>query len=280
VSTTSHWFLLFGLSALLGGLVGSFLNVVSHRLPAGLSIVHPPSSCPHCKHPIRPWHNVPVVGWLTLRGQCRDCSEPISVRYPIVEFATASLFALLFFHIVGGPSGIAEPSALLVFLVYSFYFSALLAIGLIDADHFIVPDVISLPLVPLGITAVALLETAGLSRLSGVTLPSAVLGALAGGGVMVALAAFGRLLFGREALGMGDVKLVAAIGAWQGAHPALLLTVFLGSLLGSVVGISSMLIRGRQRYAKLPFGPYLCAGALVAWLWGDALLARIASGLL
>lgn len=278
--TTPHWFVLFGLATCLGGLVGSFLNVVAHRLPAGLSIVHPPSACPHCKHPIRPWHNVPVLGWLALRGRCPDCSEPISARYPLVELATATLFAVLFVHLVGGPSRVAEPSALVVFLVYSLYFSALLAIGLVDADHFIVPDVISLPLVPLGITAAALLDKAGLAPLSGTTLPSSVLGAVAGAGVMVALAAFGRLLFGREALGMGDVKLVAAIGAWQGAHPALLLTVFLGSLLGSIVGIASMILRGRERYAKLPFGPYLCGGALVAWLWGDAILAQVAGRVL
>jgi len=275
-----HWFLLLGLSVSLGAMVGSFLNVVVHRLPAGLSIVHPPSACPHCKRPIRPWHNVPVVSWIVLRGRCRDCSEPISARYPLVELATAALFGLLFVHVAGGPSQVTAPESLLVFLVYSAYFSALLAIGLVDADHFIVPDVISLPLVPLGITAAALLETSGLAPLAGVTLPGAVLGAVAGAGVMVALAAFGRLLFGREALGMGDVKLVAAIGAWQGAHPALLLTVFLGSLLGSVVGIGSMVVRGRERYAKLPFGPYLCAGALVAWLWGDIILAQVATRVL
>jgi len=268
---TDAWWAALGVAALVGGLVGSFLNVVAWRLPNGRSVVHPPSACPHCGRPIRPWHNVPVLGWAMLRGKCADCASPIAVRYPLVEAACAGLWALLFVVMVPTAETLLEPGALPAFGAFALYFSALLAISLIDADHFIVPDVISLPLIPLGITAVALLSPLT-TRVP--DLPEVVLGAALGGGVMWGIAAGGRLAFGREAMGMGDVKLVAAIGAWQGAWPTLLLTIFGASLLGSVVGLGSMALRGRDRPAKIPFGPWLCAGALIAWVAGDWITAR------
>ena len=268
---TDAWWAALGVAALVGGLVGSFLNVVAWRLPNGRSVVHPPSACPHCGRPIRPWHNVPVLGWAMLRGKCADCASPIAVRYPLVEAACAGLWALLFVVMVPTAETLLEPGALPAFGAFALYFSALLAISLIDADHFIVPDVISLPLIPLGITAVALLSPLT-TRVP--DLPEVVLGAALGGGVMWGIAAGGRLAFGREAMGMGDVKLVAAIGAWQGAWPTLLLTIFGASLLGSIVGLGSMALRGRDRPAKIPFGPWLCAGALIAWVAGDWITAR------
>ncbi len=272
-SSGDPWLTFLIASALLGAVVGSFLNVVSFRLPLGRSVVRPASACPACKKPVRAWHNIPVLSWLLLRGRCYDCGARFSVRYPLVEAACAGLWVLLYLHHVPTPETLlVGPQPLLPVLLYGGYFSALLAISLIDADHFIVPDVISLPLIPLGITAVALLDSCGLSS---VTTPQAVLGALLGAVSMLSLAAIGRLLMGREALGMGDVKLVAAIGAWQGAHPTLLLCVFIASLIGSVVGISYMAIYGRQRHLKLPFGPYLCIGALSAWLLGEDIINTV-----
>ncbi len=265
------WAAALVISVVVGGLVGSFLNVVAWRLPNGRSVVHPPSACPHCGRQIRPWHNVPVLGWLLLRGRCADCKSPISSRYPLVEAACAGLWGLLFLAMIPSPEALQSAASIPAFGAFAAYFSALLAISLIDADHFIVPDVISLPLIPLGIAAVALLHTAGAQVPS---LPNAVLGAAVGGGVMWAIAWGGRLAFGREAMGMGDVKLVAAIGAWQGAWPTLLLTIFGASLLGSVVGLGSIALRGRDRPAKIPFGPWLCAGALIAWVAGDWIMAR------
>ncbi len=267
------WLTFLVASVLLGAVTGSFLNVVSFRLPLGRSVVRPASACPTCKSPVRPWHNIPVLSWLLLRGRCYDCGAHFSGRYPLVEAACAGLWMLLYLHHVPNPEALLiGPQPLLPVVLYGGYFSALLAISLIDADHFIVPDVISLPLIPLGITAVALLDSFGLSS---VTAPQAVLGALLGAVSMLSLAATGRLLMGREALGMGDVKLVAAIGAWQGAHPTLLLCVFIASLIGSVVGISYMAIHGRQRHLKLPFGPYLCVGALSAWLLGEDIINAV-----
>ncbi len=269
---TANWRVLLVFGVLVGGAIGSFLNVVAWRLPRGESVTHPPSACPHCGHRIRPWHNLPVLGWLMLRGRCHDCGEPISPRYPAVEALCAGLWVLLFVDLIPDPSHLTQPRDLLPFFAYGLYFSALLAISLVDLDHFIVPDSISLPLVPLGIGAVALLDHWGVGR---VDFPSSVFGAIVGGGSMLALALVGRLAYGREALGMGDVKLMAAIGAWQGLHPALLLTVFGGSLLGSVVGIGNIAVHGRDRQAKLPFGPFLCGAALVAWIWGDVLWGLI-----
>jgi leader peptidase (prepilin peptidase) / N-methyltransferase len=268
----ANWRVLLCVGALTGGAIGSFLNVVAYRLPRGKPVTHPPSACPHCGHGIRPWHNIPVFGWLMLRGRCHDCGEPIAPRYPAVEALCAAMWALLFWDLMPSPSALTEPEQLAPFFAYGLYFSALLAISLVDLDHFIVPDSISLPLVPLGVGTVALLDHYGLSRVS---FPDSVLGAVVGGGSMLALALVGRLIYGREALGMGDVKLMAAIGAWQGLHPALLLTVFGGSLLGSVVGIGSIAARGRDRQAKLPFGPFLCGAALIAWVWGDVIMGII-----
>jgi len=268
---TYHRFLLL-IAVALGGLVGSFLNVVAHRLPAGRSVVHPPSACPRCEARIRPWHNVPVLGWVFLGGKCRDCALPISPRYPAVELANAVLWGVLFVVMVPEPSVLLEPARIAGFVLYGAYFSALLAACLIDADHFILPDVIVLPLIPLGWLAVAWLDGVGASSLP---FPSAVLGAVGGTLALLAIAFAGRLAFGREAMGMGDVKLVAAIGAWQGLHPTLLLTIFGASLLGSVVGIGAMVVRGRDRPAKLPFGPYLAGAALVSWLAGERILAAI-----
>ena len=267
----SGWAFALAVAVLIGGLVGSFLNVVAYRLPEGRSVVAPPSSCPACGRGVRPWHNIPVLGWLILRGRCADCETPIAARYPLVEAACAGLWGLLFWHMVPDVEALIDGPNLAAFGLFALYFSALLAISLVDLDHFIVPDVISLPLVPLGIAGIAALHGMGADV---PTVPSAVLGAGLGAGVMLAIAGLGRLAFGREAMGMGDVKLVAAIGAWQGAWPTLALTIFAASLLGSILGMSSAVLRGREQELRIPFGPYLCAGALVSWLAGDWILAR------
>ena len=163
---TANWRMLLVFGALTGGAIGSFLNVVAWRLPRGQAVTHPPSACPHCGHRIRPRHNVPVLGWLLLRGRCFDCGEPIAGRYPAVEALCLGLWVLLFLDLLPEASHLVEPAQLVPYFLYGLYFSALLAISLIDLDHFIVPDSISLPLVPLGIGAVALMDHTGLGRIS------------------------------------------------------------------------------------------------------------------
>jgi len=270
-SVETSWWLLAASYGVVGSCVGSFLNVVAARVPEGRSVVSPPSACPHCRHPIRARDNVPVLSWLLLRARCRDCGEGITARYPAVEALAGALWLGVFLVTMPAAGSVQGPEPLILSVIYSLYFSALLAISLVDADHFIIPDTISLPLIPLGIAVAGVLDMNGLGS---VTFPESVLGALVGGGVMLAIAEGGRLAFGREAMGTGDVKLMAAVGAWQGMHPDLLITIFGGSLIGSVVGIGTTVLGGGKP-ARLPFGPYLCAGALIAWAWGDAIMARV-----
>lgn len=269
MSLYGFWIFLAAVFTFVGACVGSFLNVVAWRLPAGQSVASPPSACPKCGSRIRPWDNIPVLSWLILHGKCRDCGTKISPRYPMVEALCGGLWLVVFLHTIPKPEMLLKLGMLQVPALFGLYVSALLAMSLIDADHFIIPDVISLPLIPIGIAVTALLNLQGLPSIS---VPASIFGATAGAGIMLAIALLGRLLFGREAMGMGDVKLVAMIGAWQGLLPALPLTVFLGSLLGSIFGISATILRGGKP-PKLPFGPYLCAGAVGAWLFGDPIVA-------
>ncbi|MEE2829999.1 MAG: prepilin peptidase [Myxococcota bacterium] len=268
MSLASFWWVLLGITALVGASIGSFLNVVAWRLPAGKSLVSPPSACPACRSKVRPWDNIPVLSWLILRGRCRDCREPISRRYPLIEALCAGIWVALFVHEIPTPTELLQLEALILVGVYGAFFSALLAMSLIDADHFIIPDVISLPLIPIGIGAIAVLDAL---ELSPIPLHASIFGATAGAGVMLFIALLGRFIFGREAMGMGDVKLVAGIGAWLGLIPALPLTIFLGSLIGSIVGIGTSIVRGGKP-PRLPFGPYLCAGAFTAFLAGDRIV--------
>lgn len=260
------WWLLLLCAAATGGAIGSFLNVVAHRMPEGRSVVHPPSACPRCGRGIRPWHNIPVLGWLLLRGRCYDCSLPISPRYPLVEAGVAVLWALLFLDAAPDAESLTTTRRWLATPVVGLYVSALVAITLIDAEHRIIPPVLSWPLVPLGILAAVASDQLGLGLCS---VPESISGALLGGAGMMLLSTVGRWIFRRDALGEGDAHLMAAVGAWQGPWPALPMTLFLASLVGSVVGIIILRTRGAARPPHLPFGPMLCGAAFVLWLSPD-----------
>jgi leader peptidase (prepilin peptidase)/N-methyltransferase len=241
--------------AFLGLLVGSFLNVVIWRVPRGESVVSPPSHCPVCDRELRWRDNIPVLSWLLLRGKCRDCHTPISRRYPLVELATAVVFALM-------AARIGWDAALPAFL----YLGAIgVALWMIDIDVRRLPDPIVLPsyvvgVVLLGVAAAVSGEWGDLLR--------AVIG-------MAALYAFYFLLafIYPAGMGFGDVKLAGVLGlylAWLG-WAELAVGAFLGFLLGGVVGILLMLTRRAGRKSQLPFGPYMLAGAFLAILWGGAL---------
>lgn len=240
---------------ILGLVIGSFLNVVIWRVPRGESIVSPPSACPNCHHEIRAYDNIPVVSWLVLRGKCRDCGHPISARYPLVELGTGLLFAVM-----AGVFGLSwELPAYL-------YFAAIaVALALIDVDVRRLPNAITLP--SYAVAGVLLLVPAAIEgRWSDYV--TAWLGALA-------LFAFYFLLaFVYPAgMGFGDVKLAGVIGlylGWLGWGP-LLVGAFLGFLLGAVFGIVLMAIGRGGRKTKIPFGPYMLAGALIAVIWGQTL---------
>jgi leader peptidase (prepilin peptidase)/N-methyltransferase len=231
-----------------GLIIGSFCNVVIYRLPQGKSIISPGSHCQSCTAPILPWDNIPLLSYLLLRGRCRACKEPISLRYPSVELVSGVLYVLLWFKLGFN----------FLLAVYAALTSTLLTVALIDYDHKIIPNIITLPgiVVGLGLSLWALPITP-LASLLGILL----------GGVFFYLIA----LVSKGGMGGGDIKLIAMIGAflgWQGAF----FTILSGALLGSLVGVTLMVLGKKGRKDKVPFGPFLSAGAILFILWGDDLI--------
>jgi len=241
---TLHGIPFGGFAFLVGSCLGSFFNVLIHRLPRGESIVRPASRCPECERPIRPRENIPIVSYLLLRGKCAGCGKRISWRYPLVEALTGAGFA--FFAYVDGP-GIPLLRDLLLF-------SLIVPITFIDFDHRIIPDELSLGGMAAGIL---------LSVLPGGDWKGSLLGGLLGGGVLYATAWGYEKATGREGMGGGDIKLIAMIGAflgWKGA----LFSIFAGSLLGVAAGVIAMQKGEDGLKTAIPFGPCLCAAALLA----------------
>ncbi|MFA6319110.1 MAG: prepilin peptidase [Elusimicrobiota bacterium] len=234
--------------------LGSFLNVVIHRLPKGRSVVHPGSRCPQCRHAIAFYDNIPVLSWVLLGGRCRSCKARISGRYPLVEVLTAALTWGLW---VRGGGGLW--AALTVLAA-----GALIAAAFIDWDTFLIPDEISLGLLAAGLLvspvnpffARALGEGAWYGRML-----HSLIGAATGFGICWVTAEVGERLFKREALGGGDFKLLAGIGAWTGALGAFD-CMMVGAFAGSVYGISRMAAGTLKRYEPMPFGPFLSAAAV------------------
>jgi leader peptidase (prepilin peptidase)/N-methyltransferase len=264
-------------AALLGLVVGSFLNVVIYRLPVMLNrswqsqcaeltggeaaadqdtfnLAVPGSTCPHCGHRIRAWENIPVISYLLQRGRCTACGEHISLRYPIIEAVTALLTAAVALHFGFGWQALAA-------MVLTW---GLIALTMIDFDHQLLPDDITLPLLWLGL----LLSLFGVF----VDAPTALIGAMAGYLSLWSVYHVFRLLTGKEGMGYGDFKLLAVLGAWLGWQ-MLPLIILLSSLVGAVVGITLILVRGHDRNIPIPFGPYLAAAGWLTLLWGQELTA-------
>ena len=263
--------------ALFGLCVGSFLNVVIYRLPlmmerqwkaecaaldgrepdegAAFNLVTPPSRCPSCAAPVRAWQNVPLASWLALRGKCASCKAPISARYPMVEFLGGALAALVAWRF-------GYSAALAAGLVYVW---ALLALTFIDFDTQLLPDDITLPLLWAG-----LLVNLGGESVGFTDLKSAVIGAVVGYLSLWCVYWGFRLTTGKEGMGYGDFKLLAAIGAWLGWQ-VLPLTILLSSLVGALVGISLIVFTRHGRDTPIPFGPYLAAAGIIALFWGKPL---------
>lgn len=252
--------LYFTLLAFLGGAcIGSFANVCIYRIPNDESIVHPRSRCPSCGTPIAWYDNIPVLSYFRLRGRCRHCGARISMRYPIVELIMAVLFLA-----VWNRYGFDART-----LVYMGLVAALVIATFIDIDHMIIPDRISLGGMPAGLLFSALIpalhaQTAPISSLfeSGV-------GLIAGSGSLFLVGWLGRLAFKKEAMGMGDVKLLGTIGAFLG-WPGVLFTILVSSLFGSLVGVGLVLTGGRDWQSRIPYGPYIAAAAIVWILGGSA----------
>jgi leader peptidase (prepilin peptidase)/N-methyltransferase len=255
--------------AVFGSLIGSFLNVVVYRVPAGLSVLRPASACPSCGRSIRPYDNVPVLSWIVLRGRCRDCRNPISVRYPLVELGTAGLFGVVAFAFLGPlqVSGRPPVATALELAAYLWLAAVSVALAIIDAETHRLPDRIVLP--TLAVVAVLLTTVAAVDAEWG-----RLLQAVCGGG---ALFAFYLLLalVRPGAMGMGDVKLAAALGlalGWMG-WGALVVGAFAGFVLGGVFGLVLLASRRAGRRSGIPFGPWMLAGAWVGILVGQPIAA-------
>ena len=240
-------------AGLFGLLIGSFLNVVIYRLPRGQSLVTPPSTCPGCGSRIRPIDNIPVLSWILLGGKCHRCGAPISIQYPIVELATGLLFLLVAWLTPAGPLLVAR----LLFVVI------LVVLFGIDLHHQILPNVITLPGIAIGFLFSLVTPPGWMNSLIGIAL---------GGGILYAIAAAYYAVRREEGLGMGDVKMLAMIGAFLG-WKAVLVTLILSSFAGALVGIGIIaLSRGSMRLA-LPFGTFLAVGAIAAMIVGEPLVS-------
>lgn len=240
--------------AIFGLIVGSYLNVVVYRLPLGLSTVAPRSRCPGCGSLIRARDNVPVFSFLLLRGRCRTCGTAISWRYPLVEAATGALFLACLVRFGLTPQAVAA----------TVFACLMLVLALIDFDHMILPDRITLPGVAVGIASQLVAPLAGLVP--------AVIGALLGAGILIAVWGLWLLVRREEGMGLGDVKMLALVGAFLG-WPGVLVTLFFGALGGSIVGLALMRWGSLDMRSKLPFGVFLSVGGLIALFFGNALVA-------
>jgi leader peptidase (prepilin peptidase)/N-methyltransferase len=238
----------------LGLIVGSFANVCIHRLPLGQSVGTPPSACPSCGARIKPYDNVPVLAWLWLGGRCRSCRARISVRYPLVEAANGALY-----YVIARQAGPTVEAAFQMAFV-----TALLVLSLIDLDHQILPDVITLPGIAVGIARSLWLGAPPPVE----SIAAALLAFLA----FWAVAAAARRYYGQDALGMGDWKLAAMLGAFLGGY-RVLLAVLVGSLLGAVVGLSLIALGRATRTTAIPFGTFLAVAGIVVLLFGGPVLA-------
>lgn len=253
---------LYSIAALaLGAVVGSFLNVVIHRYPREESIVFPPSRCPGCGTAIKPWDNVPVLAWLWLLGRCRACKEPINIRYPLVELANA-LFYLAIFQRTGLTVGFIPIAALVSMTIVLIY---------IDLEIQILPDVIDVPGIAIGLIAGALhLGALYPELLLSATLLESLLGAIAGAGVLLAIGLSYKLVRRIEGMGLGDVKMLAMIGAavgWQPLFPLLVLASMSGAMTGLIVAAKSP----KGMLVALPFGVFLGLAFLVVLFFGPTL---------
>ncbi|MDA8089364.1 MAG: prepilin peptidase [Nitrospiraceae bacterium] len=244
-------------SAILGLIVGSFANVCIHRLPKNESVVKPASRCPKCLTPIRMWDNIPVISYLLLRGRCRACGVSISARYPAVEALNAILYLLAALRFGGSTAT----------FFYFLFITALIVITFIDYDLQIIPDEITLPGIPIGLLAGWLILPDPFYRAVNMGITASLIGAATGFLLYYSIA-----FISRGGMGGGDIKMMAMIGAvlgWKGV----ILTTFLASCAGSIAGLYLMVFKGKGRKAKVPFGPFLAAGALMSLFLGQEIVS-------
>ncbi|MEM8641540.1 MAG: prepilin peptidase [Cyanobacteria bacterium P01_G01_bin.54] len=250
-----------------GSAIGSFLNVVIYRLPAGLSLLYPPSRCPHCQTRLGKHENIPIVGWLWLRGKCRHCQAAIARRYPLVELSTGLLFLGVYGRFGWGLEAIAAATLL----------SWLLVLALIDCDTLTLPDRLTQSGLVVGLGFTLLLAGQWAAQSSDPLaaqahyIVSRIIGAVVGLWGLNTITFIGSVVLGRTAMGAGDAKLLAMIGAWLGWQ-GVLLTAFLGCVLGALGGGGAIALGWLNRRQPMPFGPFLALGAVLTLFWGEIIV--------
>jgi len=240
--------------------IGSFLNVCIFRMPRGLSIVHPRSFCPCCGRPIAWFDNIPVLSYLRLRRKCRFCSVSISPRYALVELLTAILFVMVWNHY---GASVLTP-------VFCMVVGMLIVATFVDFDFMIIPDRTSLGMIGVGIVLSALIPEIHERTENMDALLQSIMGVLTGAGLLWLVAIVGRWIFKKDAMGMGDVKLLGGIGAFLGL-PGVIYTILISSVIGTVIGLTMIAVGGQKWQSRLPYGPYLAIGAVTWILGGDQL---------
>jgi leader peptidase (prepilin peptidase)/N-methyltransferase len=239
---------------ILGLIVGSFSNVCIYRIPKNESIIYPASHCPKCRTKIKPIDNIPLLSYILLKGRCRNCKSKISLQYPIVEFLTGLIYLIIYLTY-----GLSIQS-----LIYIILASALLIIAFIDLNEQIVPDEISLP----GIVAGFILSF----FVPYISFINSALGVVVGGGIILIIGMAGSVIFKKEAMGGGDVKLAAMIGAFLGWR-YIVISLFLGFFLGALAGIILIMLKIKSREDTVPFGPFIVLGSFITLLWGEKIIS-------
>jgi len=239
---------------ILGLIVGSFSNVCIYRIPKNESIIYPASHCPKCNNPIKPVDNVPILSYILLKGRCRNCKNKISIQYPLVELLTGLIYLII--YLIYGLN--------IQTLIYIILSSALIIIAFIDLNEEIVPDVISLPGIVIGFIVSFFVPY--------ISFINSGLGVIVGGGIILIIGLAGSVIFKKEAMGGGDVKLAAMIGAFLGWR-YITISLFLGFFLGALAGILLIMMKIKSREDTVPFGPFIVMGSLITLLWGEKILS-------
>jgi leader peptidase (prepilin peptidase) / N-methyltransferase len=246
-----------GMIVFIFGLVfGSFANVVIYRLPKGKSIVRPGSQCPSCGKDILWYDNIPLISYILLRGRCRFCKKHISARYFLIELVTGILFLLIYLKFGMGVS----------FFIYTLFAFSLLIMGFIDIDTYLISDVIVLPCIVIGFASSVLYPRMHYELTGSGSILYSLTGIILGGGLLLLLGMVGKLLFRKEAMGGGDVKLLAMIGAFLG-WKSVFMTIFFASLLGTVISLTLIALKKKTMEDYVPFGPYLGLGAVISMFY-------------
>jgi len=239
---------------ILGLIVGSFSNVCIYRIPRNESIIFPASHCPKCRSNISLKDNIPLISYILLKGRCRNCKSKISIRYPVVEFLTGLIYLII--YLIYGLS--------IQSLIYIILSSALVIIAFIDLNEQIVPDVISLPGIVIGFIISFFVPY--------ISFINSALGVIVGGGIILVIGLAGSVIFKKEAMGGGDVKLAAMIGAFLGWR-YIIISLFLGFFLGALAGIFLILSKIKNKEDVVPFGPFIILGSFITLLWGEKIIS-------